>query len=381
MAERKGPEGERADNEPVESGQQKDRSDGADERDLVPAEGTADEGTELIDNHRESGSAEPERTGTAPDSAAESESASVLTFRRRADSADETETTELIDSDEVGEEPIDLAELQADDALLDALGGTNPDVSGHSGNEGERPGLEALLVAWRQDVDAAPIGELVDVDTAAAAIAAGRRPARRLKRWHLVPVATAAAVLMIGFTGVGLAARDALPGDMLWGVAQVLYTDHARAVQAATSARENLRNAEGALDQGNRSAAEAALRSAQEQMRSVDAEHGLSDLRAAHASLTARIERGESSERETPTQSSSDSGHPPSPTTQPLPPSSPQQPPPPPPTGTTTSSPSSTQEPPESSTSPSETSGSSTNPSSGWGSPLFPQHSSSSGGS
>ena len=82
MAERKRPEGERAGNEPVESGQQKDRSDGADERDLVPAEGTADEGTELIDNHRESSSAEPERTGTAPDSAAESESASVLTFRR-----------------------------------------------------------------------------------------------------------------------------------------------------------------------------------------------------------------------------------------------------------------------------------------------------------
>ena len=71
---------------------------------------------------------------------------------------------------------------------------------------------------------------------------------------------------MIAFTGVGVAARDALPGDMLWGVAQVLYTDHAQAVQAATSARENLRTAEDLLEQGDREAAEAALRSAKEQM-------------------------------------------------------------------------------------------------------------------
>ncbi|PKW16006.1 anti-sigma-D factor RsdA [Saccharopolyspora spinosa] len=204
---------------------------------------------------------------------------------------------------------VDLTALQEDDALLDALGGTNPDVS--MPTESTRPSLEALLVAWRQDADAAPIGDLVDTDAADAAIVAGNRPQRRLCRRHLVPVATAAAVLMITFTGVGVAARDAQPGDMLWGVAQVLYTDHTRAVVAASSAREDLNTAEGAIENGNRNAAEAALRSAQEQMRGVDDEHGLSDLRAAYASLTARID---------------DNEHLPSPPNSPAPPTTPPTP-------------------------------------------------------
>ncbi|WP_165968052.1 anti-sigma-D factor RsdA [Saccharopolyspora elongata] len=186
---------------------------------------------------------------------------------------------------------VDLTALQDDDALLDALGGTNPDVS--MPTESTCPSLESLLVAWRQDADAVPIGDLVDTDAAATAIVAGNRPQRRRGRRHLVPVATAAVVLMISFTGVGVAARDAQPGDMLWGVAQVLYADHTRAVVAASSAREDLNTAEGALENGNRNAAEAALRSAQEQMRGVDDEHGLSDLRAAYASLTARIDDNE----------------------------------------------------------------------------------------
>jgi hypothetical protein len=364
MAERKGPEGEQAGHDPVESGRHEDRSSGADERDLTPAAGPADEGTELIENHRDSDSAESETT--EPDAApAKPGSADVLAFRPRPDD----ETDELVDFDDFDEEPIDLSALQADDALLDALGGTNPDIAVSA--DDERPSLEALLVAWRQDIDAAPIGDLVDADTAATAIAAGSRPRSRLKRRHLVPVATAAAVLMITFTGVGVAARDAQPGDMLWGVAQVLYTDHTRSVQAASSARENLNTAESAIERGNRNAAEAALRSAQEQMRGVKdeyGEYGLSDLRAAHASLTARMDQGNNPQ----TSQQPTSQTPPTPTTSPSPSQPPQ--PPVPPTGSSSQPPTSST-PTESSTSPSETSGSSENPSSGWGSGLFPQNS------
>ncbi|PKW12807.1 anti-sigma-D factor RsdA [Saccharopolyspora spinosa] len=362
MAERKGPEGEPTGRDPVESGRHEDRSRGADERDLTPAEGSADEGTELIDNHRDSDSAESETT-ESDTASVETGGADVLDFRPRpADGSDE-----LVDFDDFGEELIDLSALQADDALLDVLGGTNPDVAAQAD---ERPSLEALLVAWRQDIDAAPIGDLVDVETAASAIEAGNRPRRRLKRRHLVPVATAAAVLMITFTGVGVAARDAQPGDMLWGVAQVLYTDHTRAVVAASSARDELNTAEGAIEQGNRTVAEAALRSAQEQMRGVDDEHGLSDLRAAHASLTARMDH----EHEQPSQQPT-SETPPTPSTSP----SPSQPLPPPPVQPTDSSsqPPSSSTPPLSSTSPSETSGSSEHPSSGSGSDVLPEKSTS----
>ncbi|MGP4015421.1 anti-sigma-D factor RsdA [Saccharopolyspora sp. 5N708] len=358
MAERKGPEGEQAGHDPVESGQQEDRSNNADERDSAPAAGSADEGTELSDNHRDSDSAESETTETDAASA-ESGGADVLAFRQRPD---DDINDELVDFDDFGEDPIDLTALQSDDALLDALGGTNPDVAASTADD--RPSLEALLIAWRQDIDAAPIGDLVDVDAAAAAIAAGIRPRRRLKRRHLVPVATAAAVLMITFTGVGVAARDAQPGDMLWGVAQVLYTDHTRAVQAASLAREDLNTAEGAIDRGNRTVAEAALRSAQEQMRGVDDEHGLADLRAAHASLTARMDQDDqpqTSQQPYPT-----------PTPSPSPPPSESTVPP----TESSSVPPSSSAPTETSTSPSETSGSSENPSSGWGSDLFPHSSS-----
>ncbi|WP_460961226.1 anti-sigma-D factor RsdA [Parasphingorhabdus pacifica] len=277
----------------------------------------------------------------------------------------------VVDLEEIGDDPVDLSELLADDALLDVLGGTDPDIGSRtSGDEGSD--LESMLVAWRQDVDAAPIADLVDIDMAAAAITEGSRPRRRLKRRHLVPVASAAAVLMIAFTGFGLAARDAQPGDALWGVAQVLYIDHARAAQARESAEGDLQFAAGAWEQGNRSAAEAALKRAREQMQDVDAEHGLDELEAAHASLTAKFDKHEDTTESSTTEESASSED--SVTSTPPPPPQPPLPPEPPDT-TSTQPPSSSTEPSESTTSPSETSGSSENPSSGaWGSenPFLP---------
>ncbi|MHA6805751.1 anti-sigma-D factor RsdA [Salinifilum ghardaiensis] len=329
MAERKGPEGERPGHEPVESGQQDDRSRSVGERNDEP--NTEPKGTGSTD-HGDGAAARavtseenPEPTGpdpagedTADDSATES-SDNVLSFRppERTRSAEETRSAadaeeaasesgaaserpgtsgetdddpELLEQDEIGES-VDLTALRADDALLDALGGTNPEVPERAGSA---PNVEELLVSWRRDIDSAPVEELVDADQAAEALEQAKKPQRRgwFRRRHLVPVATAAAVLMIGCTGVGVAARDALPGDMLWGVAQVFYSDHTKAVQAATSAREDLRTAEDALDGGRTSTAESALRSAQEQMGAVDDEHGLSDLRAAHRSLSARVDEG-----------------------------------------------------------------------------------------
>ena len=394
MAERKGPGGERAGRDGVESGQQDDRSR-VDDGTEVP--GDAGEGTELNDIHGDSDSAESGTTELkVRDSAEESDgvadttedairgadvqespesgekspegpTADVIAFRPRADGDDE-----LVDFEGDGEQ-IDLAELQADDALLDMLGGTNPDVGPRDGESN----LDALLVAWRQDVDSSPIGDLVDIDTAVATIAEARKPRRRLKRRHLVPVASAAAVLMITFTGVGLAARDAMPGDALWGVAQVLYTDHARMAQAASTAKDDLHRAEGALDQGDRSSAEQALDRAHEMMQGIDSEHGLAGLQAAHASLTLRMGEDGHWYPQPPSSSSvlaSSSELPPPP------PSHEQPPPPQPPTDTTSTTPSTSQPPTETSSSPTETSGSSDHPSSGtgtgpsWGSNLFPSN-------
>lgn len=181
--------------------------------------------------------------------------------------------------------PIDLAKLQSDDALLDILGGPDP---GNPARDADDT-LVAVLLAWRHEVDAVPVGAELDTDTALAAIIGGRHP-RPLRRRHLVPLTTAAAVLLITFTGVGLAARDAAPGDMLWGLTQVLYADRAHVVEAARQARTELAYANAAFLQGDRIAAEAALRQAQQQIYQVDTEHGLSQLQATQASLAAKFD-------------------------------------------------------------------------------------------
>lgn len=371
MAERNGSGGDGDGHGPVESGQQDDRSRVEAERDVLAGDTPSDE-DELNDNddvgeraERESATglgrqeATPENdetdeerpagtAGQAGDAVQDGQddpfgedTAEVIDFRGRengaggTDVAADPEDPEDRETSEDDEDLVSLSALQADDELLDALGGTDPDIAPNTGDN--EPDLESLLMAWRRDVDAAPIGDLVDTDAAVAAVNEGRARPRRRKLRHLVPVATAAAVLMITFTGVGLAARDALPGDALWGVAQVLYTDHARSAQAASRAEKQLDKASTAWEQGQREQAQEALQRARKQMQTVDAEEGLSDLQAAHASLSAKFER----RQEEPTSSSSE---PTSSSKEPVPssssglpsPSSGLLPPPPPPDPTST---------------------------------------------
>lgn len=105
-----------------------------------------------------------------------------------------------LDADPLGatnETPADLAAVQADDALLNTLGvvddfdewlaGANAALIARQARhfdvevELERVKRAAVcggpLVAWRRDVETEPIGELVDTDTALAAINSGRPPA------------------------------------------------------------------------------------------------------------------------------------------------------------------------------------------------------------
>jgi hypothetical protein len=62
--------------------------------------------------------------------------------------------------------PADLAAVQADDALLDAL---------YSGTAPSDADVARVLLAWRRDVDAESIPTLVDVDTALALVRARSR--------------------------------------------------------------------------------------------------------------------------------------------------------------------------------------------------------------
>jgi hypothetical protein len=176
------------------------------------------------------------------------------------------------------ERPADLAAVQADDALLDLLGsgGTPSDASDE---------LTCVLAAWRREVHAEPIRELVDTNTALAVIrAAARAPVRR-RSPVFGSIAVAAAVLVIAFSTVGLVAKQAQPGDHLWGVTQVLYSDYARSVETAVAVRTELNEARTALQEHKPEKARASLQRVQQQLPVIGETEGRTDLTARHREL------------------------------------------------------------------------------------------------
>lgn len=194
--------------------------------------------------------------------------------------------------------PADLAALQADDALLDMIG-SGGHVSSDSDDE-----LTRLLAAWRREVHAEPVKDVVDTSTAMSVIrAAARRPAQRRNPVY-GSAAAAAAVLVIAFSGVGLVAKSAQPGDHLWGVTQVLYSDYARSVETAAAVRTELNDAKVALNQGHPERARAALAHVQQQLPAIGESEGLTDLTARHRQLEQRLneppETGQANPPETP---------------------------------------------------------------------------------
>ncbi|TNC28754.1 anti-sigma-D factor RsdA [Amycolatopsis alkalitolerans] len=189
----------------------------------------------------------------------------------------------------------DLSAVHADDALLDALGGSDPKVADGLGDQE----LNALLLAWRRDIDSEPLAELVDTDTAVTTVKtaalAQKHGQRTRRRRVLVPVAVAAAVLAIAFSGTGIAARDAQPGDALWGLTKVLYSDHARSVEAASAARTDLQQASIALSQGRIAEAQQALAEAATKLRQVASEDNRAQLMREHQQLSEMLQNPSSS--------------------------------------------------------------------------------------
>lgn len=181
------------------------------------------------------------------------------------------------------EMPADLAALQADDALLDLIGG-GAHISSDTDDE-----LTRVLSEWRREVHAEPVREIVDTTTAMAVIrAAVRRPAGR-RHPVMGSAAAAAAVLVIAFSAVGLVAKAAQPGDHLWGVTQVLYSDYARSVETAAAVRTELDDAKVALKQGNPERARAALQHIKQQLPVVGEDQGKTELIARHRQLEHQL--------------------------------------------------------------------------------------------
>jgi hypothetical protein len=186
-------------------------------------------------------------------------------------------------------EPVDMAQVRADDAFIETLTNAANTANANRAADPLDERMASLLLSWRDEVGSKPAGPVIDLETAMAAIRNAPRP--QAGRQLFGPLAAAAAVLVIAFTGIGLAARDAVPGTPLFGVTKILYSDKAKSVEAAVAVRSKLDAASQALSSGRVDEAQAAMIQVQKELPGVAPEDGKGDLVAKYDQLNAQIEQ------------------------------------------------------------------------------------------
>jgi hypothetical protein len=204
---------------------------------------------------------------------------------------------------DVADGPVDLVALQADDELVNALGagaavtygdrvpGSDPDLPRH---RDER--LVAMLAAWRAEIEAEPIPELLDLDTAVAAVvdgiradAAGTRRKRSDRLRHLAPLAAAAAIIVATVSGVGLGSQNAMPGDTLWPIHKVVDPERAGSVEAKIAIEGRLKIVRVALATGDTETAARELDAISTEITAVLSEDGQPQLLQEREFLEAKL--------------------------------------------------------------------------------------------
>jgi hypothetical protein len=198
------------------------------------------------------------------------------------------------------ETPLDLAQITADDDLVESLrraplfadvgvttaGAAEPTSALPADARATDLSVEQLLQAWRYEINAEPLPPPIDTDVAVAILR--RAPARRRTFRPIVAVATAITALLIGSAAIG--ARSATPESPLWGLTQLLWGDRADSVIAGQSARDGLDAAHAALQAGHPDAAATALVKVTEVVTKVAERDGRQTLEQEIQSVRAEIE-------------------------------------------------------------------------------------------
>jgi hypothetical protein len=209
--------------------------------------------------------------------------------------------------DEDSVDPVDLLSIRADDELLDALASGLTSFTGSEGRHalGVAPGLDdninddqqmlALLAAWRDEVRDEPIPELISVEDASEVIVAGYRIERPRRR--LMSVAAAAAVVVIGLSGVALGAGSAKPGDALWGVSKALNGNRATSLEAAQQVTVTLASVRQALADGRVAEAQAKLASIAPELNKVTDQQTKQHLADTQANLVQTVGQAKEGEK------------------------------------------------------------------------------------
>ena len=153
-----------------------------------------------------------------------------------------------------------------------------------------------MLAAWRAEIESEPIPELVDLDTAVAAVVAGmkadaagtrRRRADRLR--HLAPLAAAAAIIVATISGVGLGSQGAMPGDTLWPIQKIVDPERAGSVEAKIAIEGRLQIVRVALATGDTETAARELEAIRTEIPAVRGEEGQPQLLQEQEFLTLKL--------------------------------------------------------------------------------------------
>ncbi len=153
------------------------------------------------------------------------------------------------DSGDAG--PVDIVAVRRDDALIDAIAGAGS-VETDSAQEFQ---LATLLASWRADIVDEPMPAGPDLDEVVAAVnqeigarqtrvAVNRRGSLRLVR----PLMGAAAALALIAGGMTAFSYGAQPGDPLWKVKEVVFSEQAQTTIANT-ANEQVAQAQNLVQQ------------------------------------------------------------------------------------------------------------------------------------
>jgi hypothetical protein len=191
--------------------------------------------------------------------------------------------------DEFADEPLDLVAVQADDELINALSaGMMVSSPGRGGYDADDT-VVAMLAAWKAEVDAEPVPQLLDLDTAVAAVESGRVRKPSSRRRHLIPLAGAAALLVFSIGGVSIGAQSASPGDALFPVTQVLYKDAANSKVAAAEVQQRIQQVNAKLASGDTAGAQQDLQALAPLLEQVRPEEGKTYLAAEQTFLQQKV--------------------------------------------------------------------------------------------
>jgi len=182
---------------------------------------------------------------------------------------------------------VDLDDVFADDALIDALAASPWGAAGHpqrlvqaSDGRHATPATAEPLVElfdnWRLELAQQPIPDLPPLPKAVV-VSGGPRP-RRPHRPALA-VAAAIAALLVGSTFVG--SRQAAEGSALWNVTAVLWPDRVESVASRNRVQTAIEVAQVALNEGRPADAQAALLGASFEIGKVDDADGRQDLQSS----------------------------------------------------------------------------------------------------